>query len=83
MTRGKVPSLLSVNTGRPRRTTVKRKSACKRCNKELHSGDVCAEIPNHSGHKYYKRYCLSCFTEILAKTKSDLAKIETDIFSKE
>lgn len=79
MSRGRVPSLLSVNTGRPKRTIAKRKSSCKRCKKELISGEICAEIPKHAGYKSYKRYCLNCFTDILEKTRSELDEIELEI----
>lgn len=81
MSRGRIPSLLSLNCGRPNKVIVKRKSSCRRCKKELNCGDFCIDIPRRNGYTSSHRYCFDCFKEIINKTKIELNKIEVETFS--
>jgi len=81
MSRGRVPSLLSVNSGKPKKAVVKRQSSCRRCKEIINVGDFCVEIPKRNGYTSYHRYCSNCFKEIMKKTRTDLDKIEEDILS--
>lgn len=74
--KGPVPSLIGGSNGRPRRTDVKRLSACYRCQAELIMGTTCVEIPK-LGQAYStpRRVCDACFQLILHKTEDDLAEI--------
>ena len=49
MTKGRIPSLLSVNCGKPKKSIVKRKSYCRRCKEPLKAEEFCVEIPKRNG----------------------------------
>jgi hypothetical protein len=73
MPRGPVPSLIGGANGKPQRVTVQRRCNCKRCDKELHSGEECIEIPQlGQSFNSKKRICNECFAKILEKTEKDL-----------
>jgi len=74
--RGPVPSLIGGTNGRPKSVIAKGKSTCKRCKAAIEKGSTCIEIPQ-IGHGFSnsKRYCIDCFSEILAKSQSDLNEL--------
>jgi hypothetical protein len=75
--KGPTPSLIGSTNGRPRRTTVIRKSTCYRCHAELLAGHSCIEIPKLDGaYSTPKRVCDECFQGILRKTAVDLEEIK-------
>ncbi|MEE9443141.1 MAG: hypothetical protein V3V99_10805 [candidate division Zixibacteria bacterium] len=76
--KGPTPSLISGTNGTPKRASVKRKSACKRCKTTLEKGTTCIDIPQSGrGVSSKKRYCNDCFKNILEKTKSDLEELSS------
>jgi len=80
MQRGKVISLISGSSGKPKYVVVKRESNCSRCKIPINSGDKCAEIPKLGGaYPNRKRYCLNCFILIIKQTDSDLNKIKQEL----
>ena len=77
MPRGRIPSLISSSSGKPRYTTVKRACSCSKCNGTLATGDVCAEIPKVGGaYTNWKRYCLNCFQAVIEQTDKDFQEIK-------
>ena len=75
--KGKTPSLLSCSTGKPVPYVCKRKSNCKRCDAEVHNGDICAQIPKSSGgFMVEKIHCLNCLEEMIKQTKIEISAIE-------
>ncbi|NTU73585.1 hypothetical protein HGB07_05470 [Candidatus Roizmanbacteria bacterium] len=80
MPKGKVISLISGSSGKPRYVVAQRGCSCTRCNNPITSGDRCAEIPKLGGaYANWKRYCLNCFTLIVEQTDSDLIKIREEL----
>ena len=74
--KGRVPSLIGGSNGRPRRTEVKKKSHCFRCDTEIPSGKTCIEIPKiGGGYTNYRRVCDDCYRAILKKTSEDMEEI--------
>ncbi len=73
--RGKVPSLLTGNSGACKIVQAKRLRACKRCKGRIEKGNDCVEVNVPSQMGYKKTYCTLCFTDILKKTRSDLDKL--------
>ncbi len=77
--KGKTPSLLVQSTGIPIAEILTRKSACTRCKEDILSGKRCFRIPKTvSGFTTRKPYCLTCFRQILDKTKADIAELESE-----
>jgi len=75
--RGKTPSLIGFSNGRPSRIVVERKSRCFRCGSDIEVGQDCFGIPKmQSGFKVTKRYCKSCFGNIILQTSKDLEGIK-------
>ena len=77
--RGKIPSLITGSSGKPVKVTAKRQRACGRCSSNIMAGESCFEVPKvGGGFSSKKTYCLSCFKEVLEKTKEDVAQLETE-----
>ena len=75
--KGQTPSLIGSTLGSPRRISVKKKSACKRCGDSIEAGRNCAAIPQlGSGFSPLRRYCEECFEAILEKTQGDLDELK-------
>jgi ribosomal protein S27AE len=77
--RGKTPSLITGSSGKPAKTTVKRRRNCSRCSSVISLGETCFEIPKLGGGFTSKKpFCIKCFKEILTQTKKDIASLEED-----
>ena len=74
--KGRTPSLISGK--RPSLTVAKRKRQCVRCEREIHSGSHCANVPI-PGTMGDKTYCTACLLEIVEKSREDLDEIENEI----
>lgn len=75
--RGKTPSLIGASNGRPRIITVKKRSKCVRCGSGISAGAECVGIPKlGGGFTRLKRYCKTCYLNILEQTRTDLDKLE-------
>jgi hypothetical protein len=70
--KGRTPSLISGKT--PKRIVVKRYAKCNRCKIKINAGEDCFGIPNTRIRfiSTYKKFCKSCFNNIIAKTEHDL-----------
>jgi hypothetical protein len=77
--RGRVPSLITSNSGACKIVQAKRRRSCKRCQGNIEKGSSCAEVNVPSQMGYKKTYCTQCFYEILKKTRSDIDKLATDL----
>ena len=74
--KGKTPSLIGLSNGKPVRVCVSRKSECSRCKCGIAAGEDCFGIPKSgNGFSKIKRYCNTCFDNILNKTAQDLEEI--------
>lgn len=74
--KGKTPSLIGSTYGTPRRVPVLRKCDCKRCGGAILSGSMCVAIPKLGPHSNPKRFCESCYANILEQTEKDLYKLK-------
>lgn len=78
--RGKTPSLLSMSTGTPVEHTCGRNTPCGRCDEDVLKGAVCFQIPKlKNGFTVRPIFCVSCTSDIVSKTKVDLASIEDQL----
>lgn len=79
MIRGKIPSLISGSSGKPKIVFALRSCKCKRCNKPISQNGKCIDIPKIGGsYSSNKRYCLTCFFEILSQSEKDLNVIKNE-----
>lgn len=77
MPRGKVPSLLSIGNGSISLSTASRSGQCSRCKTHIAATTKIALMKTvSSGFTKEKRLCLSCATDIVNKTQSDLDAIK-------
>lgn len=76
--RGKTPSLIGSGAGASKFTVARAQRHCKRCDGSISKGTDCVEVgkPGAMGHK---TYCLDCYSEILAQTRQDLNRLETEL----
>jgi len=76
--KGKTPSLIGGSLGRPELVTAKGTCKCSRCKEKLAKGDVTFMVPQ-PGKTFSspRRFCVGCFTSVLAKTREDLAALDT------
>lgn len=73
--KGKVPSLVSGASGKPRIAVAKKTRHCKRCESELPPRRRCVEIPI-PGSLGSKTYCCDCVLEMITKSREDLDILE-------
>ena len=77
MSPNSIPSLINGSAGRPALATAGKKSQCKGCHASISKGEKCFDIPNPStAYGNLRRFCPTCFKQVIAKTKSDIAKLE-------
>src|SRR3989338_8621370 len=75
--KGKTPSLISGESGKPEFNKPLRVISCKRCKVHIATHEYFAGVPRtKSSHKSLKKYCLKCFRQIMEKTKEDIQIIE-------
>ena len=74
--KGKTPSLIGGNNGRPRKALIQRDCKCYRCDSSLQSKTYCIEIPKLGSFVNKKKVCDYCFRKILEQTKTDLQELE-------
>lgn len=75
--RGKTPSLIGSTHGRPKLIPVQRRCECRRCGHHIEAGDACFGIPKlGTGFSNHKRFCATCYKNILEQTRRDLAELE-------
>lgn len=78
MSPNSIPSLINGSAGRPAVAIAGKKSECKGCHVSISKGEKCFDIPNPStAYGNPRRFCPSCFNEIILKTKADIIKLET------
>jgi len=78
MKRGKCPSFVTGNNGRPVFEVAERKRKCKRCSAEILKGEQCVNIST-PGRMGGRTYCCSCLGEIINQSRKDLDKLEQKI----
>lgn len=77
MPRGKTPSLIGGSLGKPVATTAGRRCSCSRCDATIAMSEACFDIPQPSKKfQASRRFCRSCYREVLAQTRKDLEKLE-------
>jgi len=76
MVKGKTPSLLSKNVGKPSLSIVGRKSKCRRCRVVIIKGNQCVDI-SYGDYGSPRRYCLKCFEGIYLQTEKELKIIKS------
>lgn len=74
--KGKIPSLLSMTTGKPVPHVSGRKTPCGLCEEPILMGVACFEIPK-KGNGFTSRplHCVPCVKLILEQTKKELEKL--------
>lgn len=72
MPKGKTPSLLNGNAGKPNRVVAGRKRECTRCHGAIVKGELCFEVPHPGFAQGWETYCCDCFANVLDQTKKDL-----------
>lgn len=78
--KGKTPSLLSMATGIPVVHTCGKATPCGRCEEDVLKGTVCFQIPKmKSGFTSKPIFCVRCTSDIVLRTKTDLASIEAQL----
>lgn len=78
MAQNKIPSLVNGSTGRPTAAIAGKRCGCAGCSAPIIKGEKCFDIPNpRSAFSNSRRFCSSCFTMILTKTRADIVKLET------
>lgn len=78
--RGKCPSLVTGNHGRPAFKIAGGKSKCKRCNCEIVKGTRCVSIPI-PGSMGRRTYCCSCLLDIIKQSLLDLDRLEKECYN--
>ena len=81
MKKGKCPSLVTGNHGKPVFEIAGGKRKCKRCSKEIFKGVRCVSIPI-PGSMGHRTYCCVCLSNIIAQSRKDLDKLEREITKK-
>jgi hypothetical protein len=80
MSLSKIPSLINGSAGKPTVATAGKKCPCVGCGAAIIKGEKCFDIPNpRTAFSNSRRFCADCFKSVLAKTKADLAKLETTL----
>jgi len=81
MKKGKCPSLVTGNHGRPVFEIAGAKRKCKRCGTEISKGTRCVSIPK-PGSMGRRTYCCTCLSNIIAQSRKDLDRLETELKTK-
>lgn len=76
--KGKCPSLVTGNHGRPVFEIAGRKRRCKRCGVEILKGERCVSIPI-PGSMGKRTYCRSCLSKIIMQSRKDLDRLEKEL----
>lgn len=76
--RGRCPSLITGNHGRPVLEIAGGKRKCKRCGNEILKGNRCVSIPI-PGSMGSRTYCCACLASIVAQSRKDLDKLEHEL----
>ena len=77
MSPNSIPSLINGSAGRPAVAIAGKRSDCKGCHASISKGEKCFDIPNPStAYGNPRRFCLTCFKDVIAKTKADIIKLE-------
>jgi len=77
MKKGKCPSLVTGNHGRPSFKIAGKKSKCKRCGVEILKGDRCVNIPIPASMGR-RTYCCSCLLDFIKQSRKDLDILERE-----
>lgn len=78
MSQNKIPSLINGSAGKPVVATAGKKCLCVGCSAAIIKSEKCFDIPNpRTAFSNSRRFCQICFKVVLAKTKADLAKLES------
>ena len=80
MSQNKIPSLINGSAGVPEVAIAGKACTCRACGGSIPKGERCFDIPNpRMAFGNPRRFCLICFTEVLAKTKVHLSKVEQEL----
>jgi len=80
MSKNSIPSLINGSTGVPTAALAGKECPCRGCNGSIAKGDKCFDVPNpRTAFGNSRRFCLTCFTAVLAKTKADLSELEQQL----
>ena len=84
MPRGSTPSLIGSSLGRPRKETCGRKTPCSRCKQSISKGEGCYDVPRpQKSHSSTRRFCFTCYRNVLEKTKADINALEEELADEE
>jgi len=73
--KGKCPSLIAGNHGKPKFEEAIRKRKCKRCKESIPAGTDCVVIPVPSTGGT-PSFCMKCFRAIIEQTQKDLNELK-------
>ncbi len=73
--KGRCPSLIAANHGKPKFEKAIKKRTCKRCKKTIPGGTDCVAIPT-PGTMGSRIYCNQCFGKIIEQTQKDINELK-------
>lgn len=80
MSKNKIPSLINGSTAVPKTAVAGKECPCRGCDGSIAKGEKCFDIPNpRTAFGNPRRFCLTCFGEILAKTKAHISELEKEL----
>ncbi len=80
MSKNKIPSLINGSTAVPKTALAGKECPCKGCDGPIVKGEKCFDIPNpRKAFGNPRRFCISCFREVLVKTKADIVELEQEV----
>ena len=74
--KGKCPTLIAGNHGKPKFEIAKRKRTCKRCKEAILAHTDCVVIPKPGTMGKGPPYCYRCFHNIIKQTQKDLDELK-------
>jgi hypothetical protein len=78
--KGKAPSMLSLQNGPMTFVVAKNRSKCNRCDGAILGGQRCGEMKiSKNGFTSPRRLCLQCSKEVIEATKADVGRIEQEL----
>jgi len=73
MSKNNIPSLINGSAGTPVAKVAGKLCKCKGCGGSIVKDEKCFDIPNpRKAFSNPRRFCSSCFKEVLIKTKTDI-----------
>ncbi len=73
--RGRTPSLITSDSGKPKFVIAQRIRQCRRCETDIYKETKCVEVPI-PGSMGHRTYCCDCLSKMISKSREDLDQLE-------